>query len=102
MEEVTELEFETALATVNKYYEQFKERIDKIKNAKKTTIDEFITKHSGRSTRLCSALRSLERERQICHIEDITKRDFLKTRNAGWKTYDEFCELKELNKNHLG
>ena len=97
---ITKKEYEDALDVVEDYHKQIftTEVKDKLECNKNTKVQDW-DKLSLCSTRLCNVLTSkhlneFNQEYRIKYIEDLTKKQFKKIRNAGQFSWTEFENLR--------
>lgn len=97
---ITREQYLDALELIDQYHQQT-DSSNKVLE-KKTELSEWLANLPRKpSLRLYNALMGNFSNRDYKvepykYIEDITKYNFLRRRNAGKKTWKEFCELREL------
>lgn len=94
---ISKEEYLKAMEVVNAFHDQIMNdiRLISVYNAK-NDISSFLSYSDGRiSTRLRNVLFSLLGWKDVIPINEITYNIFIRIRNAGRVTWDEFVELRE-------
>ncbi len=98
---ITREDYLNAIELIDKYHQQLKEQ-DFVNNnlSNKTKIESWINSLEYKlSVRLSNVLLKSqwgEDEKPFKYIEDVNKKEFMRLRNAGKKTWSEFLDLRGL------
>ncbi len=92
---VTREEYNNALDIIEEYHKQlFKSlNIKEMRSDSKTKVVEWVLIDHC-SVRLYNVLKFNKDDARMRYIEDITKANFIKCRNAGLRSWNEFVELR--------
>ena len=104
---ISEKQFLEAVDIIKQYQIQMELKLSQIEHSNKTTIERFLFNYRNdiytfeMSRRLLNILHNIVDNPQyyrsgVKYIEDFTKKNFLRIRTAGLKTWYEFEEI--LNK----
>jgi hypothetical protein len=99
---ITREDYLNALELVDQYHQQLKasDTID-IPISNKTEIESWINSLEYEpSVRLCNALLDCQRyadEKPFKYVEDVNKKEFMRLKNVGIKTWSEFEDLRGVD-----
>ena len=98
MEKVSKEDYLRALAIVEGYHRQMLENMVLSLDAPEVgaRISDFLSEESDISIRLHSCLVVYKEAVGDVFVERVRKKDFMKIRNAGKKTWDEFNAKREI------
>ena len=91
---ITIEQYNKAVQIINEFHEQISKSIE----GEKTTIREFLIANKELDTRTRNALiridKNYKEKQSIMYIEDLDRTTFLKTRDAGKKSWDNFIKAR--------
>ena len=99
---ITREEYLNALELIDNYHRQLN-LLEEAKNRKKTEIKDWINSlktpiSTKLSNILLDAFRFSEGNPPFKYVEDVTKLEFMRLRQAGKESWAEFCTLREFEK----
>ena len=92
---ITIEQYNKAVQIINEFHEQIAKSIEA---TSKTTIREFLVANKDLDTRTRNALHMVDNDhkekRNIMYVEDLDRTTFLKTRDAGKKSWENFIKAR--------
>lgn len=92
---ITIEQYNKAIQIINEFHEQISKSIEVVS---KTTISEFLVVNKVLDTRTRNALIRIDddykKDNRIMYVEDLDRTTFLKTRDAGKKSWENFIKAR--------